>query len=157
MKDFAHIFLNYFSPLSSQFLCHKYWLSVVLLCLVFLSPNFADYHWLQSEYSKTYVRSNFTYYSLLFRTFSDENDWREFILSLLHQFSAVFPYLAIFSAYCSCYIGFCTYLSALIIDFKLITSKLDKEITEMDNGNTTQLDTQQTINELIQLHVDILR
>lgn len=78
----------------------------------------------------------------------------EFIIHwIMESFAATF-YMTTFSAYSSCFIGLCTYLGALIDDFKGLSVKLNKKIIS-DNVNHSE--TREILAELVQLHSNTLR
>lgn len=72
---------------------------------------------------------------------------------LIIQVLTGITYLAVFTAYCGYFYGLCTYLSALVDDFGRIASKIDNPISKDENG---EFIAQNILNELIQLHNDIL-
>lgn len=62
--------------------------------------------------------------------------------------------MIVFTAYSGYFIGFCTYLAALVDDFGRVASKIDNPESKQRDGESIA---QNILNELIQLHDDILR
>lgn len=139
-----------------QYFSRRFWPSAASWCLVYLDRNSDNYHWL--------LGANFQFFELVFyeiwfcRKFFEDDDPFGFFLLLVQQLLSTFSYMTIFSAYCTCFIGLCTYLSACVTDFKTIASRLDEELLKMNQINRKKFvfTTQRTINELIELHNDVL-
>lgn len=95
------------------------------------------------------------FFHLSFRIFSNEDDPLEFFLQLIYQLLAAITYAAIYAGLCACFIGLFTYIEALIVDFGNVVSELDESVAK-ENVRNNDSNTQNILNELILLHINIL-